>query len=485
MERKSVPNSPQEVLVLCRENDVKAIDLRFTDLLGQWRHKTIPIGRLNEQAFEDGFGFDVSNLRGWESVEESNLLLIPQPETALLDPFTALPTLAMICAIHDPITREEFSRDPRNIARRAEYYLTSLGIADQAFFGPEAEFFIFDQVQFDQTAGSAFYRIDSIEAQGHRGQGHRGDTRGATESPSLGHKISQRDGYLSCSPIDQWMDLRSEMMTELSDCGIDVEGHHHEVATAGHAEIDFRYDTLVQSADNVMIYKHVIKNVARRHGKSVTFMPKPMMNDDGSGMHTHFSMWKGGEPLFAGKGYGGLSDTGLYALGGILRHAPALLAITNPTTNSYKRLAPSPTSPMLLGYSQRTRSTACRIPMLSPSPKSKRIEFRCPDPSCNPYLAFAAILMAAIDGVQNKIHPGDPLDKKPHDFPPEHSKVPTIPRSLEASLDALSQDYDFLLRGDVFSEESIFGWINYKRQHEVDPILRHPHPYEFCLYYDV
>ena len=476
MERKSVPHSPQEVLVLCREHDVKAVDLRFTDFLGQWRHTTIPVGRLTERAFEDGFGFDGSSVRGWRAIEEPNLLLIPQPETVLLDPFTMLPTLAMICAIHDPITREEFAQDPRNIARRAEYYLTSLGIADQAFFGPEAEFFIFDDVQFDQSAGEAYYRINSVEAQWKRG---------ASEGPNLGHKIRHREGYLPCSPVDQTMDLRSEIMMELINCGLDVECQHHETATAGQAEIDFRYSTLVRSADNVMIYKYVTKNVARRHGKTVTFMPKPLMNDDGSGMHTHFSMWKGGEPLFAGKGYGGLSDTGLYALGGILRHTPALLAITNPTTNSYKRLAPGPNTPMHLAYSQRSRTAACRIPMLSPSPKAKRIEFRCPDPSCNPYLAFAAILMAAIDGVQNKIHPGDPQDKVPLSATTGNSKVAMVPSSLEAALDALSQDYEFLLRGDVFSEDSIFSWIGYKRQNEVDSILRRPHPYEFCLYYDV
>lgn len=475
MERKSVPHSPQEVLVLCREHDVKAIDLRFTDFFGQWHHKTIPVSLLTDQSFEDGFSFDGSNIRGWQSIEEPNLLLIPQPETTLLDPFTTIPTLAMICAIHDPITRVEFARDPRHIARRAENYLTSLGIADQAFFGPEAEFFIFDDVQFDQTAGEAFYRIDSVEAQWKRG---------SAESPNLGHKIRHREGYLPCSPVDQTSDLRSEMMMELIDCGIEVECHHHEAASAGQAEIDFRYSTLVQSADNVMIYKHVTKNVARRHGKTVTFMPKPLL-DDSSGMHTHFSMWKGGEPLFAGKGYGGLSDTGLYALGGILKHAPALLAITNPTTNSYKRLAYGPTTPVHLSYSQRSRTAACRIPMLSPSPKSKRIEFRCPDPSCNPYLAFAAILMAAIDGVQNKIHPGEPLDKDQFDTPTVNSKVPLVPRSLEASLDALTEDHDFLLRGDVFSEEAIFSWIKLKQQHELAPMSRRPHPYEFCLYYDV
>ncbi len=477
MERKSIPRSPQEVLVLCREHDVKAVDLRFTDFLGQWHHTTVPVSRLSEQSFEDGFGFNGSGIRCWRSTSGFDMLLLPQPETACIDPFTSMPTLSLICTIYDPITREEFASDPRQIARRAEFYLTSLGIADNAYFGPEVEFFIFDEVQFDQTPGEAFYRIDSAEAQWNRG---------SSEALNLGHLLRSQAGYCPCPPLDQFMDMRSEMMQVLIDCGIEAECHHHEIASAGQAEIDIHYSNLVRAADNVMMYKYIIKNVARRHGKTATFMPMPVMGDHGSGMHTHLSWWKAGEPLFAGKSYAGLSDAGLYALGGILRHAPALLAITNPTTNSYRRLAPNNGAPTNLAYSQRNRTAACRIPMVSPSPKAKRIEFRCPDPSCNPYLAFAAILMAAIDGVQNKIHPGEPFDKELDDLAPEiTAKIPQTPSSLESALDALHADYDFLLRGDVFSEEMVLNWIDYKRQHEVNPIRQRPHPYEFCMYYDV
>jgi glutamine synthetase len=451
--------------------------LRFTDFLGQWHHLTIPVSRLSEQSFEDGFGFNGSGLRFWQSASGFDMLLVPQPHTACVDPFSAMSTLSLICAVYDPITREEFVRDPRHVARRAEFYLSSLGIADQAYFGPEVEFFVFDDVQFEQSASEAYYRIDSCEAQWNRG---------TSEAPNLGHKIRHQQGYTPSPPSDQFMDIRSEMMQTLIDCGVEAHCHYHEVASAGQAEIDIQYSSLVQSADNVMMYKYIVKNVARRHGKTATFMPKPLMGDHGSAMHTHLSLWKGGEPLFAGKSYAGLSDAGLYALGGILKHAPALLAFTNPTTNSFKRLAPDCGAPTNLAYSQRNRSTACRIPMLSPSPKAKRIEFRCPDPSCNPYIAFAAILMAAIDGVQNKIHPGEPYDKDLYDLPPEvNTKVPQTPRSLGAALDALRDDYDFLLRGDVFSEEVIMDWIDYKRKHEVDAIRHRPHPYEFCMYYDV
>lgn len=476
MERKTSPHSPQEVLLLCREHDVKAIDLRFTDLLGRWHHTTVPVSQLTEASFEEGFGFSGSSIRGWQSINESDMLLLPIPETAWVDPFTAIPTMALMGAIHDPITREEYSRDPRQIARRAEHYLVGTGIADTACFGPEAEFFIFDSVDFEQTAGQAYYRLNSCEAEWHNS---------GSAQPSLGHKVRAKQGYMPCPPSDQMMDLRSEMMLTLIECGIEVECHHHEVATAGQAEIDIRYSSLVDTADKLMVVKYIIKNVARRNNKTVTFMPKPLMNDNGSGMHTHFSLWKNGEPLFAGSSYAGLSDQGLYALGGILRHAPALMAFTNPTTNSYRRLVPGFDAPINLAYSQRNRSAACRIPMVSPSPKKKRIEFRCPDPSCNPYLAFAAILMAAIDGVQNKIHPGEPFDKDLYDLPPEvASKVTEIPRSLEAALAALRDDYEFLLRGDVFSEELIINWINYKQTQEVDPLRMRPHPFEFCMYYD-
>ena len=474
MERRNSIQSPQEVLALCRENDVKAVDLRFTDFLGRQHHTTVPVSQLNEAAFEDGFGFDGSSIRNWQSIDESDMLLVPIPASAWIDPFTVLPTVVLTCAILDPITREEYSRDPRNIAKRAENYLLHTGVADTAYFGPEAEFFIFDEVQFDQTAETGFYRVDSAEAAWNRGR-----------APSLGNTIRHKEGYFPCAPTDQTADLRGEMMQTLILCGIDVECHHHEVATAGQAEIDVRYDTLVAVADTMMKYKYIVKNVARKHGKSVTFMPKPIMGDNGNGMHVHFSLWKGGEPLFAGNGYAGLSETGLHAIGGLLKHAPALLAFTNPTTNSYKRLVPGFEAPVNLAYSQRNRSAACRIPIVSTSPKAKRVEFRCPDPSANPYLALAAMLMAIVDGIQNKIHPGEPMDKNLYDLPPEvASGIRQTPASLEHALTALEHDYDFLLRGDVFGEDSLSNWIQYKRTHEIAPMNLRPHPYEFCLYYD-
>ncbi len=476
MERRNVTKSPQEVLVLCRERDVKAADLRFTDFLGKPHHLTVPIARLTEDAFEEGFGFDGSNIRCWQAIDESDMLLVPLPTSAWIDPFSTLSTVVLNCSIQDPITREEYARDPRNIARRAENYLQQTGVADVALIGPEAEFSIFDHVHFEQTANAGFYLVDSGEAQWNRG---------LTEQPNLGNTLRTKSGYLASPPLDQTADLRSEMMQTLIDCGIDVECHLHEVAGAGQAEIDIRCDTLLAIADTMMTYKYIVKNVARRHGKSATFMPKPIVGDSGNGMHVHLSLWKGGEPLFAGTGYAGLSDIGLHAIGGILRHAPALLAITNPTTNSYRRLVPGFEAPVNLAYSQRNRSAACRIPMISPSPKSKRVEFRCPDPSCNPYLALAAILMAVIDGIQNKIHPGQPLDRDLYDLPPELLKdVPQVPQSLEAALEALERDCDFLLRGDVFTEDSLASWIDAKRQYELAPLKLRPHPYEFCLYYD-
>lgn len=473
MERKSVPRSPQEVLVLCREHDVKAIDLRFTDFPGQWRHKTIPVGLLNEQSFEDGFNFDGASLPGWQNIQESSLLLVPQPETAYIDPFSSLPMLGLICSIQDPITREEFVSDPRQTARRAEYYLASLGIADAAYFGPELQFFVFDSADFGQSRREGHYRVETSQPSGSLTLigGHLG--------------AALNTGYMHCGPQDSTMDLRCEMMQAMIECGIRVESHHREACLGGQAEIDVEFDSLVNSADNVLLYKHVVKGVAQRRGKTATFMPKPIGHESGSGMHIHFSMWKSGEPLFAGNGYGGLSDTGLYALGGILQHTPALLALTCPTTNSYKRLSDSGLAPIHLSYSQRNRSTACRIPMVSPSPKSKRIEFRCPDSTCNPYLAFAAILMAAIDGVQNKIHPGEPLDLHPYGAERKSlGSVPHVPRSLDAALEALENDHDFLMRGDVFVQESISEWIDYKRRHEVNVVGCLPHPAEFCLYYD-
>ena len=469
--------TPKEVLALCREKGLKAVDLRFMDFPGLWQHFTIPVSKLDEEVFEDGIGFDGSSIRGWQGIHESDMLVVPQPETAFVDPFTELPTLCMICNIQDPITCEDYTRDPRNVARKAVNYLRSTGIADTAYFGPEAEFFIFDDIRFESTPQASFYFIDSIEGQWNRGK---------EENPNLGYKLRHKEGYFPVPPADQMMDLRNEMMQLMIDCGLDVEAQHHEVASAGQCEIDLKFMELVSMADSLLLYKYIIKNVAKRHNKTVTFMPKPIFSDNGSGMHTHISLWKDGEPLFAGSGYAGLSDLALYAIGGILRHAPAVLAFTNPTTNSYKRLVPGYEAPVNLAYSQRNRSAACRIPMYSPSPKAKRVEFRCPDPSCNPYLAFSALLMAAIDGIQNKIDPGEPLDKDIYDLPPEEAaEVPKTPASLAEALDALERDHEFLLRGDVFTEDVISTWIAYKRENEVDAMRLRPHPYEFCLYFDI
>jgi glutamine synthetase len=467
---------PREVLAMCREKEVKAVDLRFADFLGAWQHFTIPVGKLEEDTFEDGLGFDGSSIRGWQAINESDMLLVPVPDSAFVDPFAQIPTLVMVCNVQDPITREDYSRDPRNVARKAVNYLKSTGIADTCFIGPEAEFFVFDDVRFDQNAHEGYFHLDSVEAEW---------TRGRAEGPNLGYKLRHKEGYFPCPPSDQLMDIRNEMMQTMIQCGIDVEAQHHEVATAGQCEIDMRFQELVRMADQMCLYKYIVRNVARRAGKTVTFMPKPIFGDNGSGMHTHISLWKAGHPLFAGTGYAGLSDMALHAMGGILRHAPALLAITNPTTNSYKRLVPGYEAPVNLAYSQRNRSASCRIPMYSTSPKTKRIEFRCPDPTCNSYLSFSAILLAAIDGIQNKINPGEPLDRDIYDMPPEElANVPKAPGSLDEALDALERDCDFLLRGDVFTEDVIATWLKFKREQEIQPMRLRPHPYEFCLYYD-
>jgi len=468
---------PKEVLAFCREKNVRAVDLRFMDFPGVWQHFTVPVGKLTEDVFDDGLGFDGSSIRGWQAINESDMIVVPQPDTAFFDPFAALPTLAMICNIQDPITREDYSRDPRNIARKAVNYLKSSGIADTCFIGPEAEFFVFDDVRFDQNAHEGYYHLDSSEGEWNRGR---------DEKPNLGYKLRHKEGYFPVPPADQLMDVRNEMMQTMIDCGLDVEAQHHEVATGGQCEIDLRYQDLVKMADSMCMYKYVVKNTAHKYGKTVTFMPKPLFGDNGSGMHVHISLWKNNEPLFAGGGYAGLSDMGLYAIGGLLRHAPSLCAFTNPTTNSYKRLVPGYEAPVNLAYSQRNRSAACRIPMYSSSPKAKRVEFRCPDPSCNPYLGFAAMLMAVIDGVQNKYHPGEPLDKDIYDLPPEElQRVPKTPGSLDAALDNLGKNHEFLLRGDVFTPDVIDTWITYKRAREVDALRLRPHPYEFCLYYDI
>jgi len=469
--------TPKEVLALCREKDVKAIDMRFMDFPGLWQHFTIPASQLDEDVFEDGLGFDGSSIRGWKAINESDMLVVPQPDTATLDPFAKLATLSLICNIQDPITRADYSRDPRNVARKSVNYLKSTGLADTCYIGPEAEFFVFDDIRFDQEANRGFYYIDSVEGQWNRGR---------EENPNLGYKLRHKEGYFPVPPADQMMDLRNEMMQTMIDSGLDVECQHHEVGTAGQAEIDLRFNKLVKMADDMMMYKYIVKNVAARNNKTVTFMPKPLFGDNGSGMHTHISLWKDEEPLFAGGGYAGLSDMALYGIGGLLKHAPALCAFCNPTTNSYKRLVPGFEAPVNLAYSQRNRSASVRIPMYSSNPKAKRLEFRCPDPSCNPYLAFSAILMAVIDGIQNKIDPGEPLDKDIYDLDPEEmANVPQTPGSLDEALAALRADHEFLLRGDVFTPDVIDTWIWYKTENEVDALRLRPHPYEFCLYYDI
>jgi glutamine synthetase len=473
--------TPQTVLAMCRERDIKAVDMRFMDFPGIWQHFTIPVSKLDEEVFEEGLGFDGSSIRGWQAINESDMLLLPQADTAFVDPFTEIPTLCIICNVQDPITREDYTRDPRNVARKAVNYLKSTGVADTCFIGPEAEFFIFDDIRFDQTPNSGYFYIDSEEAQWNRGKDYRPEGK-----TNLGYKLRHKEGYFPVPPADALMDIRNEMMITMIECGLDVEAQHHEVATAGQSEIDLRFDELVKMGDKMCMYKYIIKNVAKKYNKTVTFMPKPLFSDNGSGMHTHISLWKGGQPLFAGNGYAGLSEMGLFAIGGLLKHAPAILAFTNPTTNSYKRLVPGYEAPVNLAYSQRNRSASCRIPMYSPSPKAKRVEFRCPDPSSNPYLAFATVMMAALDGIQNKIHPGEPLDKDIYDLAPEElAEVPKTPGSLGEALAALEKDHEFLLRGDVFTEDVINTWISYKQKNEVDAMALRPHPYEFCLYYDM
>ncbi len=469
--------TPKEVLAWIRQEAVRAVDLRFMDFPGSWKHFTIPSERLDEASFEDGFGFDASSVRGWQQINESDMLVLPVSESAFIDPFRQERTLNMFCNILDPITREDYTRDPRNVARKAEVYMRSTGIADTAFFGPELEFFVFDDVRFDQTRNSAFYYLDSNEGQWNAGK---------SQEPNLGHKIRYREGYFPCPPSDSHHDLRSEMMRCMIDSGIQVEGHHHEVASGGQGEIDLRYDSLVRMADAVLKYKYIVKSVAHKNGKTATFMPKPIYEDNGSGMHVHASLWQDGRNLFAGSSYAGISELGMHAIGGLLKHARALSAITNPTTNSYKRLVPGFDAPTTISYSSRNRSAAVRIPVYSARPQARRIEYRCPDGSANPYLAFSAMLMAMLDGVINRIDPGEPLDRNIYDLGPEVLKgLPGLPLSLEEALLALEVDHDFLMRGDVFTEDVLSTWIRDKREQEVNAIRTRPHPFEFHLYYDV
>ena len=469
--------TPKEVLDMAKENGAKIVDLRFMDFPGLWQHFSVPVSELEESSFEDGYGFDGSSIRGWQPINASDMLVVPDPATAKMDPFYEVPTLCLICNIVDPVTREPYTRDPRYIAKKAEAYLKSTGLGDTAYFGPEAEFFIFDDVKFESGRNFAFYDLDSIEGVWNTGR---------EEGPNLAYKPRHKEGYFPVPPMDKFQDLRSEMLLTLESLGIPVEAQHHEVATAGQAEIDMRFQPLLQMADQLMWFKYVLKNVAYRHGHTVTFMPKPLFEDNGTGMHTHISIWKEGKPTFAGDKYAGVSHEALYAIGGILKHCKALCAFTNPTTNSYKRLVPGFEAPVNLAYSSRNRSAAVRIPMYSASPKAKRIEFRTPDPSCNGYLAFSAMLMAVIDGIENKIDPGDPLDKNIYDLPPEElAELESAPGSLEEALASLQADQEFLLKGDVFTKDAIDMWIEYKIENEVNDVKLRPHPQEFFLYYDI
>jgi glutamine synthetase len=469
--------TPIEVIEFAKNRRARILDLRFMDFPGLWQHLSVPIGELTEGLFTEGHGFDGSSIRGWQAINASDMLIIPDPDSARIDPFLKDSTLVMICDVVDPVTRENYSRDPRNIAKKAEAFLKASGIADVAYFGPEAEFFVFDDIRFDSTENSCYYFVDSAEGQWNTGR---------SEGPNLGYKPRYKEGYFPVPPMDSQQDIRSEMVLLMEEVGIQVETHHHEVATAGQAEIDMRFDSLVNMADKLQWYKYIIKQVARRHNQTATFMPKPLFNDNGSGMHTHQSLWKGGQPLFAGDGYSGVSQTCLHYIGGILKHAPALCAFVAPTTNSYKRLVPGFEAPVNLAYSSRNRSAAVRIPMYSPSPKAKRIEVRFPDPACNAYLAFAAMLMAGLDGIENRLDPGEPLDKDIYALSPaELSKVPSVPGSLEGALNALESDHEFLTKGDVFTQDVIETWLEYKRGKEIDPVRLRPHPYEFKLYFDI
>ncbi|MFP4121080.1 type I glutamate--ammonia ligase [Coleofasciculus sp.] len=473
-----MPETPQEVLKMIQDQDIKIIDLKFIDLPGIWQHCSFYYDQIDESAFEDGVAFDGSSIRGWKAINESDMAMVPDPKTAWIDPFMKEKTLSMICSIKEPRTGEWYSRDPRTIAQKALDFLKSTGLGDIAFFGPEAEFFIFDDVRFDQTESKGFYYVDSVEGRWNSGREEAGG--------NLGYKPRYKEGYFPVSPTDTMQDMRTEMLLTMAQCGVPIEKHHHEVASGGQNELGVRFAPIVEAGDFLMVYKYVIKNVAKKYGKTATFMPKPIFNDNGSGMHTHQSIWKEGKPLFFGDGYAGLSKMALHYIGGLLRHAPALLALTNPTTNSYKRLVPGFEAPVNLAYSQGNRSASIRIPLSGDNPKAKRMEFRCPDATCNPYIAFAAMLCAGLDGIKNEIDPGEPLDVDIYDLSPEElSKIPSTPGSLEAALEHLEKDHSFLTSTGVFTEDFIDNWIAYKLDNEINPMRLRPHPYEFSLYYDV
>ena len=469
--------SPKEAIQFARENGAEMVDLRFIDLPGIWQHTSVPIHRLDESAFEDGFGFDGSSIRGFKAINESDMLLIPDPSSAKMDPYAKVKQVVLVCDIVDPVTKQPYSRDPRGIIGKVEKYLKSSGIADTAYIGPEPEFFVFDEVRYSSSPNHSFYKFDSKEAHWNTGR---------DEGPNQGYKVRGKGGYFPVAPTDSLVDLRDEMCKDLMELGYEVEVSHHEVATAGQCEIDNRFNTPVAMGDQLMWFKYVVKQVAHRAGKTATFMPKPMYGDNGSGMHCHISLWKGGKNLFFGKEYGGLSEMALFFIGGVIKHAKAICAITNPTINSYRRLVPGFEAPVNLAYSARNRSAAIRIPLLGTSEKAKRIEIRFPDPACNPYLAFSALVMAGLDGIQNQIHPGDPATKDLYSLSPEElAGVPSVPGSLDEALAALEADHDFLLKGDVFSKDLIEEWINYKRENEITPAKFRPTPLEYELYYDI
>jgi len=476
-EKAELPKTPAAIIEFCQRRGIQIVDFKFTDLPGTLQHFSIPVTELDGGLFEEGLGFDGSSIRGFQEIHESDMLLLPDPSTAIVDPICQVPTLSVLCNVKDPVTFEDYTRDPRHIARKAEAFLRETGIAEVSYWGPEAEFFVFDDVRFDQTPHSGYYFIDAEEGIWNSGQNGK---------PNLAHRPRYKEGYFPTPPVDSLQDFRSRIILKMIEAGIQVEVHHHEVATAGQCEIDMKYTTLVRAADQLMLYKYIIKNMAKECGKTVTFMPKPLFGDNGSGMHVHQSLWKAGVNLFFDpEGYAQLGKVAMYYIGGLLYHAPALLALCAPTTNSYRRLVPGYEAPVNLVYSQRNRSAAVRIPLYSTNPKAKRIEFRPPDPSCNPYLAFAAMLMAGLDGIEKRIDPGLPVDKDIYELPPEEAlKIPQVPGSLDAALAALERDHTFLLKGGVFTEDVIETWAEYKRKKEVDPVRLRPHPYEFFLYYD-
>lgn len=472
-----MPETSQEVLNMIQDQNIELIDLKFVDMLGTWQHCTFHRSLIDEDSFSEGVAFDGSSIRGWKAINASDMAMVPDPTTAWIDPFMEVPTLSMICSIIEPRTGELYDRDPRSIAQKAIDYLIASGIGDTVFCGPEPEFFIFDNARFDQTGHEGYYYIDSIEGDWNSGRDESGG--------NLGYKIRNKGGYFPVAPTDSLQDIRSEMLLTLGKCGVPIEKHHHEVASGGQCELGLRFGPLVHAADYVMTYKYVVKNVAKKYGKTATFMPKPMFGDNGTGMHTHMSIWKDGQPLFAGDKYADLSQLALYFIGGLLKHAPSILAFTNPTINSYKRLVPGYEAPVNLAYSAGNRSASIRIPLSGPNPKAKRLEFRCPDPSCNPYLAFSAMLCAGLNGIKNQIEPGEPLDVDIYELSPEElSKVPSTPGSLEGALENLEKDHAFLTESGVFTEDFIQNWISYKLDKEVNPMRLRPHPYEFYLYYD-